>query len=122
MIDYEAVKKHFADKLASDFAGQGRFESAFYHTIKMVHDSVSAEHAERIAALEADIKTLRKRGENLERELDRANGFHERLAEQRDELLAVLQSMFNEHGEFDCTIGTLMNARAAIDGHKKEPE
>lgn len=58
MIDYEIVKKHFADKLAADFAGQGRFESAFYHTIKMVHDTVSAESADRIALMESDIKSL----------------------------------------------------------------
>jgi hypothetical protein len=58
IVDYEAVKKFFADKLAADFAGQGRFESAFYHTIKMVHDSVSAESAARIALLQADVRTL----------------------------------------------------------------
>lgn len=39
MLDYELVKKHFADKLAADFSGQGRFESAFYHTIKMVYQA-----------------------------------------------------------------------------------
>jgi hypothetical protein len=37
-LDYEQVKRYFAEKLASDFAGQGRFESAFYHTIKYVYD------------------------------------------------------------------------------------
>lgn len=37
-----------------------------------------------------------------------------RLRVQRDELLAILQSMFNEHGEFEYEIGTLMKARAAI--------
>ena len=57
----------------------------------------------------------------LERELDRANGFHERLAEQRDELLAVLKSMFNEHGEFEYELGTLIKARAAIAKAKVTP-
>ena len=36
-LDYELVKKTFADKLSQDFAGQGRFESAFYHTIQFVY-------------------------------------------------------------------------------------
>lgn len=62
MLNYELVKKHFADKLAADFAGHGRFESAFFHTIKMVYDAAMAEadarHAERIAVLQSDIKTL----------------------------------------------------------------
>jgi hypothetical protein len=58
VIDYDAVKKHFADKLAADCAGQGRFESAFYHTVKMVHDSVSAECEARIKVLQADVRTL----------------------------------------------------------------
>ena len=37
MLDYSAVKKVFADKLASDPDGTGRFESAFYHTIKFAY-------------------------------------------------------------------------------------
>jgi hypothetical protein len=59
----------------------------------------------------------------LERELDRANGFHERLAEQRDELLAALKGMV-EVAEFGLTLfgnttppdadGPLIQARAAI--------
>jgi hypothetical protein len=63
MFDYPAIRKFYfdkgAEKCASDPSGNGRFESAFYHTIKMVHDTVSAENAERIAVLEADNKTLR---------------------------------------------------------------
>ncbi|MDP3219202.1 MAG: hypothetical protein Q8S73_34205 [Deltaproteobacteria bacterium] len=62
MFDYPAIRAFYfnkgAEKCARDPSGEGRFESAFYHTIKMVHDSVSAENAERIALLEADIKTL----------------------------------------------------------------
>ena len=37
MIDYNEVKRYYADKLASDFDGTGRVESAFYHTMKMVY-------------------------------------------------------------------------------------
>jgi hypothetical protein len=37
MLDYSEVKKVFADKLANDSDGIGRFESAFYHTMKMVY-------------------------------------------------------------------------------------
>jgi hypothetical protein len=62
MFDYEAVKRFYFEKGHTDHAGKGRFESAFYHTIKMVHDQVReqtlAESAARIATLEADIKTL----------------------------------------------------------------
>lgn len=38
MLDYTEVKKRFADKLASDGDGIGRFESAFYHTMKFVYE------------------------------------------------------------------------------------
>lgn len=62
MFDYEAAKRFYFEKGHADSSGKGRFESAFYHTIKMVHDSVReatlAESADRIATLEADIKTL----------------------------------------------------------------
>lgn len=37
MLDYNEVKKHYADKLAQDLDGTGRIESAFYHTMKMVY-------------------------------------------------------------------------------------
>ena len=37
MLDYNEVKKHFADKLAGDGDGMGRFESAFYRTIEMAY-------------------------------------------------------------------------------------
>ena len=37
-LDYDRVKHFFADKLASDFAGRGRFESAFFHTVQMVYE------------------------------------------------------------------------------------
>lgn len=37
MLDYDEVKKFYAKKLADDAAGDGRVESAFYHTMKMVY-------------------------------------------------------------------------------------
>jgi hypothetical protein len=37
VLDYLKVKKAFADKLASDADGIGRFESAFYHTMEYVY-------------------------------------------------------------------------------------
>lgn len=38
MLDYSEVKKFFADKLAGDADGIGRFESAFYWTMRMVYE------------------------------------------------------------------------------------
>jgi len=62
MFDYEAVKQFYFEKGHNDPAGKGRFESAFYHTIKMVHDTVReqtlAERADEVEAMKADIKTL----------------------------------------------------------------
>jgi len=62
MFDYEAVKRFYFEKGHADSNGKGRFESAFFHTIEMVHDTVRAqtlaESASHIAALQADIKTL----------------------------------------------------------------
>lgn len=37
MLDYNEVKKFYADKLAQDLDGTGRIESAFYHTMRMVY-------------------------------------------------------------------------------------
>jgi hypothetical protein len=37
MLNYSEVKKFYANKLASDFEGIGRVESAEYHTHKMVY-------------------------------------------------------------------------------------
>lgn len=37
MLDYNVVKKFHAKKLAEDAEGDGRIESAFYHTMKMVY-------------------------------------------------------------------------------------
>ena len=37
MLDYNEVKKFHAKKLAEDAEGDGRVESAFYHTMKMVY-------------------------------------------------------------------------------------
>jgi hypothetical protein len=38
MFDYEAAKAFYFAKGANDYAGQGRFESAFYHTLRMVFE------------------------------------------------------------------------------------
>ena len=38
MLDYSDVKRKFAEKLAADPDGVGRFESAFYHTMKWVYE------------------------------------------------------------------------------------
>jgi hypothetical protein len=37
MLDYLYVKKFHAKKLVEDAEGEGRVESAFYHTMKMVY-------------------------------------------------------------------------------------
>lgn len=37
MLDYNEVKKFYAQKLADDIAGGARVESAFFHTMKMVY-------------------------------------------------------------------------------------
>lgn len=37
-LDYDRVKAFFADKLAGDFQGHGRFESAFFHTVRMCYE------------------------------------------------------------------------------------
>jgi hypothetical protein len=52
MLDYNVVKKFHAKKLAEDAEGDGRVESAFYHTMKMVYlkgvedGEQAARHAE----------------------------------------------------------------------------
>ncbi len=50
MLDYNEVKKFYADKLSQDLDGTGRIESAFYHTMKMVYlkgveDGIRSAHA-----------------------------------------------------------------------------
>jgi hypothetical protein len=37
VLDYNVVKKFHAKKLAEDAEGDGRVESAFYHTMTMVY-------------------------------------------------------------------------------------
>lgn len=37
MLDYLEVKRFHAKKLAEDAAGDGRVESAFWHTIKLAY-------------------------------------------------------------------------------------
>lgn len=38
-FDYHEAKEFFNDKLTKDLAGQGRMESALYHTAKMLYDA-----------------------------------------------------------------------------------
>jgi hypothetical protein len=46
MLDYEEVKEFFAKKLAEDFKGRGRFESAFYHTVVRAYKQGLADGAQ----------------------------------------------------------------------------
>lgn len=48
MLDYNLVKKFHANKLREDAEGDGRVESAFYHTMKMVYLK-GVEDGERFA-------------------------------------------------------------------------
>jgi hypothetical protein len=36
MLDYEEAKRFFHEKLGNDHFGQGRMESAFYHTAQWI--------------------------------------------------------------------------------------
>ena len=38
MFDYDKAKRFFSYKLANDLEGQGRFESALYHTVRMIYE------------------------------------------------------------------------------------
>jgi hypothetical protein len=37
VLDYNEVKRFYAEKLAQEITGRGRIESAFFHTLKMVY-------------------------------------------------------------------------------------
>lgn len=52
--------------------------------------------------------------QTLEATVANGSGVIRALQRQRDELLAILESMFNEHGDFEYEIGTLVKARVAI--------
>jgi hypothetical protein len=65
-LDYELVKKTFADKLSQDFAGQGRFESAFYHTIQFVYGWANDERAYDFLLLRAELSAQQQRIAELE--------------------------------------------------------
>lgn len=93
MLLYENAKKFFADKLAADCTGHGRFESAFFHTIKKVHDDAQAEQAARIAGMEADIKTLCAA-------LATTSAGNATLQRQRDSLLHAAKNLRNVKGRF----------------------
>lgn len=47
MLNYTEVKEVFADKLAHDLRGTGRFESAFYHAIKFAYEQGLNDGLER---------------------------------------------------------------------------
>jgi hypothetical protein len=52
MLDYEAVKKYYFEKGAADPYGRGRFESAFFHTVRMVYElgiAHATKHVQRSA-------------------------------------------------------------------------
>lgn len=57
MLDYTKVKEVFADKLAHDTQGTGRFESAFYHTMKYVYMQ-GVEDGERVLTTTAPLETI----------------------------------------------------------------
>ena len=52
-LDYDAVKKYYFDKGASDPFGRGRFESAFFHTVRMVYE-LGLRHGSAKAAADGD--------------------------------------------------------------------
>lgn len=96
IFDYPAIRKFYfdkgAEKCANDPSGDGRFESAFYHTIKMVHDTTreqtSAESAGRIASLQSCYDTL----------LNNAADAHERIAEL-ERTIKTLRAALSTTGE-----------------------
>lgn len=48
MMDYEAIKRFYAEKLIEDLQGHGRMESAFFHTCGYVFDKGMAEMQDRV--------------------------------------------------------------------------
>jgi len=65
-LDYEAVRKFYFDtgaqECANDPNAKGRFESAFFKTIKMVHEHGHAqrEHLrQQVLQLEAELASLK---------------------------------------------------------------
>jgi hypothetical protein len=73
-LDYELVKKTFADKLAQDFAGQGRIESAFYHTIKFVYSLANDERDRNDLRLRAELSAQQQRIARLENQVRMLGG------------------------------------------------
>lgn len=61
-LDYSDVKRFFADKLANDPDGIGRFESAFYHTMKFVYGKGVQDGQESCKAQPNDISNIRIEG------------------------------------------------------------
>lgn len=70
MLDYNYVKKFHAKKLAEDAEGDGRVESAFYHTMKMVYlkgveDGEEAARARAHGVTTGIVGVLDQRGTDL---------------------------------------------------------
>jgi hypothetical protein len=92
--------------------------------IEHIADVVVNENARRIVSC---VNACAGLDAGLLENIAMTGGIVERFAllnqteQQRDELLAVLQSMFNEHGEFEYDLGTLIKARAAIANAKETP-
>lgn len=50
MLDYEEVKRVYAEKLAADRTGRGRMEAAFYAAIRFAYEVGLADGTEAITA------------------------------------------------------------------------
>lgn len=62
MLDYDKVKRFFADKIANDWLGHGRFESAMFHTAEFIHEmgrkDEAREYPNKLALSDAEQATL----------------------------------------------------------------
>lgn len=47
MLDYEEVKRVYAERLAADRTGKGRMEAAFYAAIRFAYEAGLADGAEQ---------------------------------------------------------------------------
>lgn len=47
MLDYEEVKRVYAEKLAADRTGRGRMEAAFYAAIRFAYEAGLADGTEQ---------------------------------------------------------------------------
>lgn len=62
MLDYAAIRKFYfdkgAEKCAADPTGQGRFESAFFHTIKLAYEIGVKDGTQQVDELAERIKQI----------------------------------------------------------------